>query len=206
MTAKARTSSKPRQTRRAGSVTRRKQAAPARRPASMDAIQLLKSDHTKVDALFKQYEKARAPQKEKLAQTICQELKVHTQIEEEIFYPALRAAATQKDEIEDLLDEAKVEHNSAKQLIAEIEAGSAGDDLFDAKVKVLGEYIRHHVKEEHRDIFPLARKRLDVNAIGEQLAQRKAELMEGKEDEVPSTGTGLLKAIGSRLSPSAMRH
>ena len=199
MTAKARTSSQPRS-------TRRKTSAAARRRAPMDAIQLLKADHTKVDALFKQYEKARAPQKEKLVQTICQELKVHTQIEEEIFYPALWAAATQKDEVDDLLDEAKVEHNSAKQLIGELEAGAPGEELFDAKVKVLGEYIRHHVKEEHRDIFPLARKRLDIKAIGEQLAQRKAELMETLGDESAPQSKGLLKALGNRMSPSALRH
>lgn len=206
MTAKARTSSQPRSTRRAAPATGRKTSAAARRGAPLDAIQLLKADHTKVDALFKQYEKARAPQKEKLVQTICQELKVHTQIEEEIFYPALRDAATQKDDVADLLDEAKVEHNSAKQLMAELEAGSPGDELFDAKVKVLGEYIRHHVKEEHRDIFPLARKRMDIKAIGEQLAQRKAELMDAQDDDAAPQAKGMLRSLGNRLSPSALRH
>ncbi|MDM4771567.1 hemerythrin domain-containing protein [Solimonas sp. SE-A11] len=206
MTAKTKTSSKPRSTRRAASSTRRPVRAISHRRAPMDAIQLLKSDHAKVDALFKQYEKARAPQKEKLVQTICQELKVHTQIEEEIFYPALRSAATQRDDAGDLLDEASVEHNSAKQLISELEAGSPGDELFDAKVKVLGEYIRHHVKEEHRDIFPLARKRLDVKALGAQLAQRKTELMETMDSGVAIGGKGLLKSLGDRLSPSALHH
>lgn len=157
-------------------------ASPKKRGAPADAIRLLKADHANVDALFKRYEKARAEQKQVLALKICQELKIHTQIEEEIFYPELREAAKASDKVDDLLDEAKVEHTSAKNLIAELEAGSPGDELYDAKVKVLGEYIRHHVKEEHRDIFPIARKRLDIKEVGDRLAQRKAELMEGGRD------------------------
>ena len=149
------------------------------RKAQPDAIRLLKADHAKVDAMFKRYEKARSDHKAGLAREICKELRVHTRIEEEILYPALRAAAKAADDMDDLLDEAIVEHQGAKQLIAEIEAGSPGDDLFDAKVKVLGEYIRHHIKEEHSDIFPIARKRIDVKAIGERLESRKAELMKG---------------------------
>ena len=140
----------------------------------MDAIQLLKSDHTKVDALFKQYEKARAPQKEKLAQTICQELKVHTQIEEEIFYPAVKAAL--KDKL--LVPEATVEHTSVKDLIAQIEGLEPDGEMYDAKVKVLSEYVKHHVKEEQNEMFPKAKSTsLDMVDLGAQMAARKDELL-----------------------------
>lgn len=184
MTAKARNASKPKATRRIASAraqSRQGTAPPRSRRAPEDAIRLLKADHAKVDAMFEKYESARAPQKESLVREICLELKVHTQIEEELLYPALREAAKQGDDADDLLDEAQVEHNSAKTLIAELEDGSPGDELFDAKVKVLGEYIRHHVKEEHSDIFPLVRQRLDVNELGEKLAARKAELLEAAQ-------------------------
>lgn len=142
-----------------------------------DAIALLKKDHATVDAMFKQYDKlgdkAQA-KKLKLARTICKELKVHTQIEEEIFYPATRAVLPKED---DLLDEAQVEHDGAKKLIAELDTMKPGDDLFDAKVTVLSEYIKHHVKEEHTEMFPKVRKtKLDLNELGMRMAFRKAEL------------------------------
>lgn len=145
----------------------------ARRP--QDAIALLRADHAKVNDLFDQFEKARDDaHKLKLAQTICMELKIHAQIEEEIFYPATRAELTGE---EDLLDEAEVEHASAKELIAQIEAGSPDDDKWEAKVTVLGEYIKHHVKEEQSEMFPKVRKtQLDLKGLGEQLAARKEEL------------------------------
>ena len=123
--------------------------------------------------MFKEFDEAKtAAQKGSLAARICAALKVHTQVEEEIFYPACRG------EIEDdMLDEAKVEHTSAKQLIAEIEGMAPGQELYDAKVTVLGEYIRHHVKEEEQEMFPKVRKTdLDLKALGEQMAMRKAEL------------------------------
>jgi hemerythrin-like domain-containing protein len=101
---------------------------------------------------------------------------VHAQIEEEIFYPAAREAM--KDQ--DLLDEAEVEHASAKELIAQIEAMQAGQELFDARVTVLGEYIRHHVKEEQNEIFPKLKKAdIDLKGLGAQLAERKQALMNG---------------------------
>lgn len=145
----------------------------AERPA--DAIKLLKADHKEVKTWFKEYEKLEGDEdKQALASQICLALTIHAQIEEEIFYPAARAAIDD----EDMFDEAEVEHGSAKQLIAEIQAMKAGDRLFDAKVIVLGEYIDHHVQEEEEEMFPDARDSdLDLKALGAQLATRKAELM-----------------------------
>ncbi|MEO8673299.1 MAG: hemerythrin domain-containing protein [Tahibacter sp.] len=150
----------------------------ARRGSKPDALGLLRSDHEEVTALFDRFESAkRLDQKEKLAQTICRALKVHARIEEEIFYPALREARGD-EETEDMLNEADVEHSGAKKLIAEIEGSGADDPLFEARVKVLSEYIRHHVKEEQGDLFKAARDSdLDLVAIGEALAARKKELL-----------------------------
>jgi hemerythrin superfamily protein len=148
-------------------------------PQTQDAIALLKDDHRKVEKLFKEFESAKGGgRKEKLAQQICLELSVHTAIEEEIFYPACEGVVD-----EDLLKESFVEHDAAKLLIAEIEAGRGeGDDFFDSKVKVLSEEIEHHVEEEERretGVFSQARKGdLDMNALGVQLAARKQELTE----------------------------
>jgi hemerythrin superfamily protein len=151
---------------------------------SQDAIALLKEDHWAVEKLFKEFEGAKGEgRKEKLARRICMELTVHTKIEEEIFYPACKGKVD-----EDLLKEAYVEHDAAKLLIAEIEAGSGqSDDYFDAKVQVLSEQIEHHVEEEEKELFPEVRKAdLDLKALGEQLAARKKELMgEYKEAGVP---------------------
>jgi hemerythrin superfamily protein len=143
------------------------------RPKTMDAIAVLKADHKMVDEMFTQFENAKSEsQKRSLTGKIIMALKVHTQIEEEIFYPACRGEIE-----EDMLDEAKVEHNSAKQLIAEIEVMQPGEELYDAKVTVLGEYVRHHVQEEEKEMFPLVRKTdLDLKMLGEQLTARKTEL------------------------------
>jgi hemerythrin superfamily protein len=141
----------------------------------MDAIRLLKADHREVEGYFKEYEELEDKrEKQALADKICLALTVHAKIEEEIFYPAARGEIDD----DDLLDEAEVEHASAKQLIAEIKSMKAGDKLFDAKVKVLGEYVHHHVQEEEKEIFPETRDAdLDLKELGEQLAARKAELM-----------------------------
>ena len=145
-----------------------------------DAIVLLKEDHKRVSALFAQYQKlmnndGADSAKQKLAGQICGELKVHTTIEEELFYPAARAALNEKGS--DLLDEATVEHASAKDLIAQLESASPADDLYDAKVTVLGEYIKHHVKEEQDEMFPKCRKaKMDLRGLGARMATRKAEL------------------------------
>ena len=149
-----------------------------------DAIALLKEDHRAVEKLFKDFEGAKGDgRKEKLARKICLELSVHTKIEEEIFYPSLDGKVE-----EDLLKEAYVEHDAAKLLIAEIEAGNGqSDDFFDAKVQVLSEEIDHHVKEEEDELFPQVRKAdLDLDALGAQLAERKKELLkEYKGSGVP---------------------
>ena len=149
-----------------------------------DAIALLKEDHRAVEKLFKDFEGAKGEgRKEKLARQICLELSIHTKIEEEIFYPACDGKID-----EDLLKEAYVEHDAAKLLVAEIEAGSGeSDDFFDAKVQVLSEEIEHHVQEEEKELFPQVRKAdLDIKGLGEQLASRKKELMkEYKASGVP---------------------
>lgn len=143
-----------------------------------DAIALLTADHEEARVLFKQYDELgdRAyVTKKKLATDVCKALTVHAQIEEEIFYPALRS---QGKAFQDLLDEAAVEHGGAKQLIAQIEAMEPQDDLYDAKVKVLGEQIDHHATEEEDEMFPKTRKTaLDLVALGAALLARKEELM-----------------------------
>ena len=146
---------------------------------SQDAIALLKQDHRTVADLFEQFEKASGDgRKQKLAEQICLELSVHAQIEEEIFYPACEGKVD-----EDLLKESYVEHDGAKVLIAElISGGPKEDEYYDAKVKVLQEEIEHHVEEEEKrmeGLFAQAKKAgLDMDALGEQLALRKAELTE----------------------------
>ena len=146
-----------------------------------DAIKLLTEDHREVEALFEKFEKASGDgRKEKIARQICTELKIHAMIEEEIFYPALRGKIDDDD-----LDEAVVEHDGAKVLINDIEAGGPDDEFYEAKVKVLQEQIEHHVKEEerqHGNIFSQARKAdIDLEALGERMAARKRELMEQAE-------------------------
>jgi len=154
------------------------------RKAQSDAIALLKADHRLVEDLFEQYEKARKDErKQTLAKRICLELSVHAMVEEELFYPAC------EDGVEEhLLDEAYVEHDGAKALIAELL--SAPDDAFrDAKVTVLREMIKHHVKEEEqRDgLFAQAKKgELDLVALGERIQTRKDELTaEFEQNEIP---------------------
>ncbi len=147
-------------------------------PASMDAIALLTRDHENVAHMFEQYEalgdRAHASKK-KLATQICTELTKHATAEEEIFYPAVKAAGKEEDE---LVDEATVEHASAKDLIAQIMAMEPTEELFDAKVKFLGELIEHHVKEEEGEMFPKARKAgLDLEALGAQIAERKEQII-----------------------------
>jgi hemerythrin superfamily protein len=154
---------------------------------SKDAIALLKQDHRKVEKLFKEFEEAKGEgRKERLARDICLELSVHSAIEEEIFYPACEGKVD-----EELLKESYVEHDSAKLLIAEIDAGEGkSDEFFDSKVKVLQEQIEHHVEEEEKPksgLFAQARDaELDMDALGEKLSARKEELTESfKKDGLP---------------------
>ncbi|MDQ6685796.1 MAG: hemerythrin domain-containing protein [Pseudomonadota bacterium] len=161
--------------------TAAKKSAPATASAAKkDATVLLQRDHNEVSKLFKQYQKlakaeADGDERKALADRICAMLKVHATIEEEIFYPAAREAEVEAD----VLDEADVEHASAKALLAQIEASDPdSDDHFDAKVKVLGEYINHHVEEEEGTMFPKCRRAgMDLAGLATQLSERKAELM-----------------------------
>jgi hemerythrin superfamily protein len=147
--------------------------------AKTDATILLTRDHSDVNKLFKQYKKlvdseAEGSDRQALAEEICMMLTVHATIEEEIFYPAAREA----DVDSDLLDEAEVEHASAKDLIAQIRAMGPDDELYDAKVTVLGEYISHHVEEEEGELFPQCRKAdMDLAELATELSERKSELM-----------------------------
>lgn len=166
---------------------------------SLNAIELLKADHRAVEELFEKYEATNGKvAKKKLAEQICMELSVHATIEEEVFYPACKGEVE-----EDMLDEAQVEHDGAKMLIAELMAGSPDDDFYDAKVKVLSEEIKHHVKEEEqRDgMFAQAKKAgLDLEALGEEMAARKAELMKQfKRDGVPTPEVRSMKGAEVRI-------
>jgi hemerythrin superfamily protein len=141
-----------------------------------DAISLLVNDHREVKAKFEEFaglsDRSKASKK-KIADQICQALVLHTQIEEEIFYPAVREAIS----ADDLMDEALVEHASAKDLIAQIQDMDPGDELYDAKMTVLSEQIDHHVQEEETIMFPKLRKtRLDLNALGEEMSAYKQRL------------------------------
>jgi hemerythrin superfamily protein len=149
--------------------------------AQQNALSMLRSDHEEVSGLFQKYEKGKsrldASKKAALAGEICEALSVHAQIEEEIFYPA---CSEHVGKATDLLAEAKVEHHSLKGLIANIEAEQPGSETYDAHVKVLAEYVKHHVKEEQNELFPKVRKSdLDLKELGQQLAARKAELQNG---------------------------
>jgi hemerythrin superfamily protein len=162
------------------------------RQQKMDAVSLLKADHRKVEELFESFEKARdSDRKEKLVKQICTELTIHAMIEEEIFYPA--CTGQMKDE--DLIDEAYVEHDGAKVLISELSKSDPENEFYDAKVKVLSEMIKHHVKEEEKrseGIFAEAKEAgLDMEGLGERLMQRKQELMEEFQegDNLPTPET-----------------
>ncbi|WP_119301476.1 hemerythrin domain-containing protein [Dongia deserti] len=159
-------------------ANRRRSAARKRTTGGKnDALKLLKADHKEVSDLVAKFEGGRLSKDRKvaIAKHICMALTVHAQIEEEIFYPAAREAMRSD---EDLLDEAEVEHGSIKELVTAIEDSSPDDDLFEARVKVLGEYVKHHVKEEEGQIFPKIRKSdLDLAEIGQELTARKEALM-----------------------------
>lgn len=151
-------------------------SSPSTAKKPQEATSLLRADHKLVDSLFKEYEKARSSTKKKaLVAQICQELTIHAQIEEEIFYPQVKEALKDKE----LIPEATVEHATLKDLIAQIEDAEPDEELYDAKVKVLSEYVKHHVKEEQNEIFPKVKEsKLDLHELGAQLEQRKEELTE----------------------------
>ena len=147
-----------------------------------DALEFLKSQHREVEDLFKQFEKlgdeGPSEEKEPIVRMACEKLTVHASIEEEIFYPAAR----QIDDVESLLNEAEVEHNTAKDLIATLDSMDASDPMFSATFTVLSEYIKHHVKEEEGELFPKVKKSdLDLDALGQELAAQADELMSAQE-------------------------
>lgn len=143
-----------------------------------EAIALLRADHKLVNDLFEEYEKTRSVAKKKsLVKQICTELTIHAQIEEEIFYPAAKKALRDKE----LIPEATVEHATLKDLIAQVEGIEPDGEMYDAKIKVLSEYVKHHVKEEQNEIFPKVKaSNLDLVELGAQLTERKEELMAAK--------------------------
>jgi hemerythrin superfamily protein len=163
---------------------------------SMDAVELLKTDHKKVEKMFKDFEKLEDPQeKRELVEECCNSLKIHTTIEEEIFYPAARDVLKEAD----VVNEAEVEHTAAKDLIEQLEGYDGSDEMADARFTVLAEYVRHHVKEEEGEMFPQLKKAkgLDLEELGGQLMQRKQELMQEmgistseEEEEAPSKAAG----------------
>jgi uncharacterized membrane protein YgcG len=172
-----------------------------------DAIQVLEEDHVKVEKAFEQFEKLGeedSEQKQQIVSTVLSDLKVHTVIEEELFYPRLLEATRGDEDVEDLLDEAEVEHTSAKEMIAQIEAMDPGERLYDAKFTVLCEYVKHHVKEERNEMFPKAKKSdLDLEAIGEELENRKMELKQMRADE--EAGMSARKSSGGRRASGGSR-
>lgn len=157
------------------SSTQRKSKMKAKRRSSREpaAIALLKKQHAEVDKLFKRFEKAKDGDKAEIVQTACRALTVHAQLEEELFYPALREAGVEND----LLDEAEVEHEGVKRLVGELETMEPGDELYDAKFTVLAEYVKHHVKEEETEMFPDAKKSdVDLDELGDRMEVRTVEL------------------------------
>jgi hemerythrin superfamily protein len=184
------------------------------RSKRQDAVALLKADHRKVEGLFKKAEKASGSAKEKLVEQVCNELIIHTMLEEEIFYPACRAG----DVEEDMMDEAQVEHDGAKVLINDLMKADADSEMYDAKVTVLSEYIKHHVKEEEKPrsgVFAEAKRNgVDLEGIGEQLMVRKQELMGQAESgslpepEPKAVGTGAAGAgrKSDRSNGGGLRH
>ncbi|UUX95502.1 hemerythrin domain-containing protein [Aquabacterium sp. J223] len=179
---------------------------------TQDAVALLIEDHRTVQKLFKQFEKlcesdGSEEEKEALALQICSELTVHAQIEEEIFYPAAREVMDE----DDLLNEAEVEHASAKDLIAQIEEMEPTEELYDAKVTVLGEYVNHHVEEEESELFKQVKKtELDLEALGQELSQRKMELMSelglmDDDDAVAEEEGAVANGAASASKPAAKK-
>jgi hemerythrin-like domain-containing protein len=176
-----------------------------------DAITLLKEEHRNVEQLFEQFEQADETQLSAIATRICEMLTVHAQIEEEILYPAAKQVFEEEESEEgtDLVNEASVEHGTAKDLIAKIEAMTPEHETFRATVTVLGEYIKHHVKEEEGELFPaLKQTELDLKELGAQLVGRRAALIEelGIEEQPPETPRGRSRTGRSTTTRSGARR
>ena len=176
--------------------TRRKTSTP-------DAIEMLTQDHRNVQKIFKQFEKLKDGDadnegKRELVERACAELKIHAQLEEELFYPAAQEALDEPD----LVEEAIVEHASAKELIARLESMEPGESFYDATFTVLAEYVNHHIKEEEKELFPQAKKaKMDVQGLAEPMQQRKQELAE----ELGLIGSGETEAGEGEDEDEAVR-
>lgn len=156
-------------------------------PPPQGALDLLKADHQRISEALTRFERIRGrastAEKQELIGTVCGELAIHAAVEEEIFYPAVRRASG----ADGLVNEAQVEHAAIKQLVGELERMEPDHDLYDAKFKVLGAYVRHHVKEEENEIFPRARKtEIDLQALGMRILERKRELRDGSASAIPA--------------------
>ena len=173
---------------------------------STNAIDLLKRDHDEVEDLFKQFEASEERDtalRGELAMRICAALTVHAEIEEELFYPAIRRGARGAA---DLLDEAAVEHQSLKDIIERLQAASTSDPLFNAGVKVLSEYVKHHVHEEEDEIFPKAKTSdVDLDKLGARMAQRKDELTAGAASPAATTTRGKSRARSNGKGTTARK-
>lgn len=166
---------------------------------SQDAIAILRADHTVVSGLFSEYEKTRStPKKKALVAKICTELSLHAQVEEEIFYPAVKAALRDKE----LVPEATVEHATLKELISQVEGREPDGEMFDAKIKVLSEYVKHHVKEEHNEMFPKAKSsKLNMEDLGAKILARKEELK--PQAEAKAQRPGIVASIKDAMGMAA---
>lgn len=192
-------SSKKTKAKRGGSSQKSASAKSAQSASSKeDAVSLLKADHRQVEQLFDQYELSEdAEEKKELVYNMCKELIVHTMLEEELFYPTCR------DELDDdaIMDEAQVEHDAVKAMMLELAAGSPEDEFYDAKVKVLSEYARHHIREEEKrgsGIFAQAKSAgVDLESLGEEIKEMKEELLEDVEERgIPRPEFIALQRIG----------
>src|SRR5690606_13353390 len=183
-------------------TTKKSRSKTRRSPRQPKAIALLTKDHKHVDSLFRKFQRLdedAEEEKRALLEQICTSLTIHATIEEEIFYPEVRAALEDDEEASELLDAANVEHTSIKALVAQLEGADPGDEMVSGRVKVLGEYVKHHVKEEEGELFSYAKKakELDLDELGDRLEERKAELEAeaGLEPAVArSNGTGRARA------------
>jgi hypothetical protein len=193
---------------RASSGTRA--AERPQRRGKMDALSLLKQDHDMVDEMFRKYDRMKHgdERKSELRERIVDEIRVHAQVEEEIFYPALENAADEGSKEAELIHEAHVEHDTVKWLIEQIEGASGDEEKTDACVKVMGEYIRHHVEEEEGQIFRAARKAsLDLEALGRQMDARKRELKGEPPADADAMAEGGLQVLEpARIASASTRH
>jgi hemerythrin superfamily protein len=169
-----------------------------------NAIDLLKQDHRKVEALFDEYEEAKDKRvKLRIAQTICKELELHAKLEEQIFYPTSKAQA--KDARDDV-NEGIVEHKGIKMLVKQISAMTTGDELFDSSVTVLKEYVKHHVKEEESEMFPkIESSRVDLEALGERLQKAKQRMASAKAQTRAVRASSATKARSGRKASTVRR-